>query len=785
MSRVNSFLDKNISKLMLIFLLINPIIDLLTSIFINTFSFHITIGVVIRFAVILILLYYLLFVDDSKNRKRNIIYLSILIIYILLFLVIEWGQDNLYLFIEEIKYCLKSFYFPIMLLTLYTIKDKLKKHNFLLLISMFEYIILIFVSLLFNVGYKSYQISKVGTVGFFSSANEISCIIAIICPFYIFYLFQKSNLKGKILKIIITLIYLYVISSIGTKVPLVALFITFILVFIWNFIGFIKDKKVIKITSLLFVTLMITFIGINILPKTNFYKNIKIHMNYLHIDSINDVISNPEIIDHFIFSQRVKFYQDTNQIYKKAPFIQKLFGMGYIRGENNHTKLVEMDYYDIFYSHGIVGSAIYFYVIIYILIQFFKELKEKINFNLYINLISLILIFIISLMSGHVMTSPAVSIYCAFVFILAFPRKKKELLFTAYNLNIGGIETALINLLNKIDYNRYNVTLILEKKEGNLLDKVNKNVLVSEYRVFNNKNILFRKSLNLLKRTIYTIFNYHYYDFSCCYATYSLMGEKITKISSKNNAIYIHGNYTNVYLNENDFMKFFNERGIQDFKTILFVSNESMNDFILKFSNLKKKSLVINNFVNEDRIKKLSAKKIDIEKTKEKLFVFVGRLDEQSKRISRALETIKRLKEKYSIELWLIGDGKDREDYQKFIDNNGLENNVKLLGSKKNPFPYMKKADYIFMTSEYEGFPVTYMEAIILNKKIITTINVSDQFISIPDKLGYIISKNPKKMIRQIEKILDNDHLKYEKLNVKKMEQIKMKMLENIFDEVI
>ena len=45
---------------------------------------------------------------------------------------------------------------------------------------------------------------------------------------------------------------------------------------------------------------------------------------------------------------------------------------------------------------------------------------------------------------------------------------KKKLLFTAYNLEIGGIETALVNLLDNIDYDKYEVTLVLEKKRRNI-----------------------------------------------------------------------------------------------------------------------------------------------------------------------------------------------------------------------------------------------------------------------------------------------------------------------------
>ena len=62
---------------------------------------------------------------------------------------------------------------------------------------------------------------------------------------------------------------------------------------------------------------------------------------------------------------------------------------------------------------------------------------------------------------------------------------KKKLLFCSYSLDIGGIENALINLLNNMDYSKYDVDLILERKEGLLLDRLNKNV--NEDKYYNNK----------------------------------------------------------------------------------------------------------------------------------------------------------------------------------------------------------------------------------------------------------------------------------------------------------
>ena len=356
---------------------------------------------------------------------------------------------------------------------------------------------------------------------------------------------------------------------------------------------------------------------------------------------------------------------------------------------------------------------------------------------------------------------------------------KKKILFTANTLNIGGIETALINLLDKLDYNRYDITLILEKKEGELLNRINSNVKVIDYNLSYSKNILIRKTKNLFKRINFILKNKNKYDFSCCYATYSKMGEVLTKIASKNTAIYIHGNYANMY-NEKEFKEFFNTRNIEEFKHIIFVSNESKDNFLKIYPNLKDKSLVINNFINEKEIIENSKEKTEVEKTKDILFTFIGRLDEKSKRISKQLELIKNLKDKYNIELWIIGDGEDKEKYQNYIKENNLEENIKMLGSKLNPYPYMKEADYILMTSDYEGFPVVYMEAVVLNKKIITTQDLTDNYIDIKNNLGYIISKDINEMTKEIENILQSDKLEYKKIDIEKMNEEKLKELESI-----
>lgn len=350
-------------------------------------------------------------------------------------------------------------------------------------------------------------------------------------------------------------------------------------------------------------------------------------------------------------------------------------------------------------------------------------------------------------------------------------------------MGYGGIESSLVNLLDNINYDKYDVTLVLEHKRGVFLDKINSKVHVKEYRISDCKFVLLRKIYNFSKRFFWTLINKNKYDFSCCYATYSLMGSKLSKIASSNSSIYIHGDYANMY-SKNDLLDFFQKREINKFNSIIFVSNESKNNLLKIFPSLSNKAYVINNFIDNKKIIRLSNENIDIQKKHDILFVFVGRLEEDSKRISRMLKLVNALKSEYSLELWIVGDGPDRKFYENYVSTYKLEDNIKFVGAKKNPYPYMKKADFILLSSEYEGFPVIYLESIVLNKKIITTIDVTDDYISIPNKVGYIVSKDADKFIDDVKNVLKNDKLEYKKIDFESLSKQKKSQLERIFDGV-
>ena len=163
---------------------------------------------------------------------------------------------------------------------------------------------------------------------------------------------------------------------------------------------------------------------IMIINKTTFYKNIIIHLDFLKVEKISD-FKNPKIIDHFIFSQRLTFLNNTVKIYNKSPISSKLLGIGYIDNygtDQVSMKMIEMDYFDILFRQGIIGIVIIFGGIVMMINK--KKRTKKIN-DVY--LLSLFLSIILALLTGHVITSPSVSIYVALIIDLIYNGNIKEI----------------------------------------------------------------------------------------------------------------------------------------------------------------------------------------------------------------------------------------------------------------------------------------------------------------------------------------------------------------------
>lgn len=344
----------------------------------------------------------------------------------------------------------------------------------------------------------------------------------------------------------------------------------------------------------------------------------------------------------------------------------------------------------------------------------------------------------------------------------------KKVVFFSKNLEIGGMERALVNLLNSL-VDKYDIYLFLEEKKGALLNVVNEKITIKEYKLSTSKNVLIRKFLNFTKRCFFCIKYHHKFYFSCSYATYSIICSRLALISSKNNSLYIHSNYARVYKNNKEsLLKFFQDLNIDKFKKIIFVSNESRIDLIDYIPSIKNKTCVINNLINGQEILKLSNEKCKVFDNKKSNLLYVGRLDKTSKNFKLLIDTFNNLvKLNRDVFLTILGSGNDEKYINELIQKYNLNNFIKLVKSDINPYKYMKNANAIILTSYYEGFPVIYLESLVLNKNFFTTVSTSDGFIDIK-KYFNILSFNAKENAYIINNNLNkrNDYeFNYKKYN--------------------
>ena len=358
----------------------------------------------------------------------------------------------------------------------------------------------------------------------------------------------------------------------------------------------------------------------------------------------------------------------------------------------------------------------------------------------------------------------------------------KKLLFAAYSLDVGGIEKALVNLVNVLQNRGYDITVVLEKKQGIFLNELNKNIKLIEYTPSEKKNLIVRKITNFIHRIQFIIKYKNKYDFSAAFATYSKPSIFVSKVASKNNTLWGHADYLTLFDNDRQKVKdFFKSIKVEQFKNIIFVSEEGKNSFLDIFPQMKEKTIECNNIVNNKEILKLSEEEIEIKKDN-KCFTFlnVGRHDEKQKKLTRIIEAVQKLKQyDLNFKVLFVGDGKDNTLYRKMVKDKKLENNIIFVGPQKNPYPYFKISDCVILTSDYEGYPVVFLESFILNKPIITT-KVSD-YKDIEGKYGYITSKQIDDIYEKMKEMIKNGYEIKESFDADKYNNDIIEKLEKIF----
>lgn len=493
----------------------SPFLDLLISLVQFRFSNLSILGTVFRGLILFFFVSLALFSKKEKNEKIGK-YILILGTYMVIFLINRMIIYPEY-FKSEFVGLIKYMFFPLLIVSLiYILKDERNKNdiNNVIYLTSIVYLLFLLIPTITNTGLSSYENSKVGSVGWFYSPNELSSIVSILSPFVIIKPIKENSLDYKILYVIIAFLYIFTVCSIGTKTPVFALIIVIVsLLFILG-IRYFKKKVDFKkfvlnffITMLLLCATIFIFvfgaisenIGLQkIIYKNDVVKNIKDNNDTIDVENIKSLydlkLKKNEysfLYDNFYNNKKFNYTSNkylniilsSRDIYAAEKFLNLdnyniydyLIGLGRNQRINNQIvdNNIEMDFLDILFNYGIIGFIIYFAGIIYIIVKLLKYLfynfDSVVDNNEYCELYLGILIgLLISLISGHVLGAPSVSFLLAIIvavlytnlFEVCFNAKK---IVTFKSLSIMFAFIIIFSLLsytiNKIDQNNLEINI--------------------------------------------------------------------------------------------------------------------------------------------------------------------------------------------------------------------------------------------------------------------------------------------------------------------------------------
>ncbi len=145
------------------------------------------------------------------------------------------------------------------------------------------------------------------------------------------------------------------------------------------------------------------------------------------------------------------------------------------------------------------------------------------------------------------------------------------------------------------------------------------------------------------------------------------------------------------------------------FDGIICQSQKMTDDFVTNYKIVRTRLNLIHNPIDTEGVLRLAAAvKVPLKNAAFR-FVSVGRLSSE-KGLDKALRILATL-ENRDFDYHIIGEGPERTRLERLAETLGISANVTFQGVQKNPFSWVATADFLLLTSEFEGFPNVLLEA--------------------------------------------------------------------------
>ncbi len=379
---------------------------------------------------------------------------------------------------------------------------------------------------------------------------------------------------------------------------------------------------------------------------------------------------------------------------------------------------------------------------------------------------------------------------------------KKRLLFVMESLKSGGGERSLLSLLQLMDYDSYDVDLMLFEPSGLFFDMIPEQVNVIEFGELYDKFtkpmaksvlslLLSGKPVLAVKRALYSravnssvssslirdqlawkyMKNFfpdtaREYDAAIGY----LEGKPNFYVAdcarAKTKIVYIHNDYRKLEMDAKIDSEFF-----EKVDYIVTVSEECEKVLHEIFPQFSEKVRMIENITVPKILMKMAEENVEDfdKKTGEKLLLTIGRLCPQ-KGYDMAINAAEILAEKGCNFKWYsIGKGELKDELLQQVKEKNLEEKFIFLGERANPYPYLAHCDIYAQTSYFEGKSIAIDEAKCLAKPIVAT-----KFSTVYDQLSdgetaVLAEMNAESIAEKIEQLFDENLAETLSENLKKM----------------
>lgn len=322
---------------------------------------------------------------------------------------------------------------------------------------------------------------------------------------------------------------------------------------------------------------------------------------------------------------------------------------------------------------------------------------------------------------------------------------KKKVIFHSGSLRMGGLERVLVEVLQNINLNEFDIDLLIEdefKKENIFANDIPKGIKITYLRPEKliektkwlrerKKNIIYKIGYNIMMILERWIRNQNLMLFLKNNKAEVLidfdngLSKDIHKIKNMKKIAWLHNSIPKLKKKKSKIERF--GKRLNNYDVVVAICDDMKLETEKIFPYLKGRVVRIYNPFNFERIKSLASDDSHLSKKekwmlKEKYIVSVSRLDNVQKDYPTLLKAFKKLKENGLEEkLYIVGDGPSKKEIETQIRDLKLGEEVKLLGQQKNPYIWMKNANLFVHSSKYEGLPTVLIEAMILDTVVVSS----------------------------------------------------------------